>query len=67
MCISKHHRRCRSQQGSDDPANISWVSMKLHRHWHSLFQNWSPERIAEEINKIWIDPDVEFVVKRRKQ
>jgi hypothetical protein len=62
----KHHRRCKSRQGSDDNSNISSVPQHYHRAWHLLFENLTPHNIAEIINTVWIDPRYRLVVVRSK-
>jgi len=65
--MSEHHRRPRSLEGKTVPKNISVVSVKKHQAWHLLFRNHPPNIIAEIINKVWLDPDFEMVVVRRKK
>lgn len=60
-----HHRRPKSLGGSDDEDNLAYVSVLLHRSWHNLFSNCSPEQIAKIINDTWLDPDFVFVVERK--
>ncbi len=62
---SRHHRRCRSNHGSNDESNISMVSVKKHQAWHTLFQAMTPEMICDEINRVWLDPDYEFICIKR--
>lgn len=64
--MSKHHRIPRSNpQSSEENWNISFVNVKKHEAWHTLFQNASAKSIARQINKVWIDPRFELVVKRK--
>lgn len=65
--VSTHHRKPRSLGGSGGERNLSELSRSRHAAWHALFQNWSAERIAEEINTRYLDPDYEFVVVKRCQ
>lgn len=63
---TKHHRRPQAQGGGDETENISLVSEKQHRSWHTLFDgNMTPEDIASKINEVWLDPHYRFVVRRR--
>lgn len=57
----KHHRKPRSLGGSNKARNISKVPSHLHKNWHALFKNWTPERIVQEINKYWLDPDYKII------
>jgi len=59
---SIHHRKCRSNGGDNSQRNLSCVNGKAHQAWHMLFRNWKAEQIAEEINKVWLDPDFRFLV-----
>lgn len=63
---SRHHRKCRSNGGGDDNRNISYLPLKKHRAWHLLFGNKEPKEIAREINVLYLDPDYEFIVRRKK-
>ena len=63
----KHHRRPRSLGGTEDKENIVSVPKHYHQAWHQLFHNASPYSIAEIINRIWIDPDYELVVRRKNE
>lgn len=61
-----HHRRPKAQNGGDDPKNISWVRVERHDAWTLLFPgNLTPHDIARIINDKWLDPDFEFVVRRK--
>jgi len=64
---SDHHRCPETLGGKSVPRNISTVPCNKHRAWHLLFKNHTPQRIAEIINKTWIDPDWEMVVVQRKK
>ena len=63
--LSKHHRKCRSNGGSNAASNISFVTVEAHRAWHFLFQNKTPEEIAKIINEVWIESSVQFVVVKK--
>lgn len=63
--MTDHHRCPESRDGRDVPRNISRVPITKHRAWHTLFKNYTPQMIADIINKIWLDPDYEFVVVRK--
>lgn len=60
--LKDHHRRPTSIGGTDDPVNISRVSIGKHVAWHLLFKNNVPLEIAKIINTIWLDPDYTIVV-----
>jgi hypothetical protein len=62
---SRHHRKCRSNGGTDESRNISWVNKYDHQAYHMLFQNFEAERIAEILNNIWIDPAWELIARKR--
>lgn len=63
--LSKHHRKPRSIGGENEERNISRVSTLEHRAWHSLFHNFTPEKICEIINEVWIDPDYEVLCRKK--
>jgi hypothetical protein len=62
-----HHRRCRSNGGTDDTPknNVSVVTDVQHEAFHTLFGNAEAERIAEILNETWIDPSWELIARRR--
>ena len=62
----KHHRRCRSNGGTNSETNISVVDSKQHSSWHNLFQAMDAYQIAQIINNVWLQPEFYFEVKRRK-
>lgn len=55
--LERHHRKCRSHGGTNEPRNISIVRENLHRAYHLIFQNRTAEEVADVLNDIWIDPD----------
>lgn len=63
---SVHHRRPRSQGGTDTQRNLSIIPAHKHQAWHLLFDNKSPYEIAAIINAIYLDPDYFFVCKRKE-
>jgi len=63
--MTHHHRKPKSLGGKREPQNITLLPHKKHRAWHMLFANFPPERIAEEINTKYLDPDYHLVVQRR--
>ncbi len=64
---SRHHRRPESRGGDSTHNNISKVPENKHQAWHLLFNNHTPEVIAEFINKIWLDPAYKLVVVKVKR
>lgn len=62
---SRHHRKEVSHGGTNEPRNISDVSQKAHRAFHTLFGNLEPFEIMKVLNDVWIDPDYEFVLRRK--
>lgn len=63
MSSDRHHRKPRSLGGKSSGWNRVRVDEKRHHAWHTLFDNWSGDRIARDINRNWIDPD--YVVVHR--
>lgn len=64
-CCSLHHRKPRSAGQSTDPRNVILLPRAKHEAWHTLFFNFTPEEIAEEINNFYLDRDFEMVARRR--
>lgn len=64
-CMSEHHRLPKSLGGGNESRNISHLPVNRHQAWHTLFQNFSADRIAAEINDRYLDPDYQLVVVRR--
>ena len=62
---STHHRKPRSIGGTNENRNLIELRRGKHASWHNLFQNWSVERIAYEINLRYLDPDYELLVKKK--
>ena len=60
--LHRHHRKCRSNGGSNHVTNISMVKSGKHESWHHLFKNFTAFKIAEIINEKWLDPDFKLIV-----
>lgn len=56
----------KSLGGDDGNQNISVVPVVKHRAYHALFANGNPYDVAEILNKFWISPDYELVVRRKE-
>jgi hypothetical protein len=65
--LTTHHRKPRSIGGKSEPRNLSRLAGNKHSAWHLLFQNWTAEAIAEEINRLYLDPDYEFIAIRKEE
>jgi len=63
--MTRHHRKPKSLGGRAEKRNISLLPDKKHVAWHVLFRNLPPEKIAEEINRFYIDPDFQLIVVRK--
>ena len=63
---TKHHRKARVYGGTSEKRNISRVPDKWHRAYHLLFGAGEPYIIAKRLNEIWIDPNYEVIIRRRK-
>lgn len=64
---TKHHRKALANGGSDSWDNISMVTEQKHRAFHLCFANFTPEQLAFELNRVWIDTDyVMIAVNRHK-
>ena len=65
--MTRHHRKPRSLGGTAEKNNISRLPPKKHQAWHTLFPgNWTPERIVEEINNLYLDPSYHFIAIRKE-
>jgi len=64
--LSRHHRKCVSNGGTDCQENISYVPLTDHRAWHGFTKNLSPEEICRVINERYLDPAFMFVCVRRE-
>ena len=60
--LTVHHRRCRSNGGSDNPENLSYVTEKKHQAWHLLFSNKTPAQIVQLLNDVWLPPDIKLFI-----
>lgn len=65
--VSRHHRRCRANGGTDDPRNLSFLSVKEHQAWHTLTGSMSPYQIARLFSENFLDPDYLLVAVRRDE
>jgi hypothetical protein len=65
-CCSTHHRKPRSIGGKNDPRNVILLPFAKHEAWHLLFANFTPEQIAEEINRLYLDPDYELIARKKE-
>lgn len=64
--MTRHHRKSKSLGGTAEKGNISKIPHKKHQAWHTLFPgNWTAERIAEEINRVYLDPAYRLVLERK--
>ena len=55
--MTKHHRKMKCHNGTDDTRNIYVVCEKKHQAFHTLFGHMNAEEIARELSKNWLDPD----------
>lgn len=60
-----HHRRARSIGGKGNKRNCIRVPKNQHEAYHLLFRNYTPEIVAEILNKYWIDPNYQLVCLKR--
>jgi hypothetical protein len=63
--LTIHHRKPTSIGGKTEPRNVVLVPRKKHVAWHVLFSNFTPEKIAEEINRLYLDPEYKIVALKR--
>lgn len=60
--LTRHHKIPKSRGGKDDLSNIKIVEAKIHRAWHTLFQNADytnmiPVEAIEQVRE-WAYPDL---------
>jgi hypothetical protein len=66
--LTRHHRKTKALGGTTEKKNISLLPRKKHRAWHLLFPgDWPPERIAKEINDVFLDPSYQFIAIRKEE
>jgi len=63
--MTRHHRKCKSNGGTNEDRNISVIPSWKHRCWHLLFNNREAPNIARYINNVFLDPDWELVARRK--
>lgn len=65
-----HHRQPKSKGGGDftkgGRKNTVLVQRQFHQAWHLLFGNREAVEIAEIINNEYLDPDYEFVCRKKQ-
>ena len=66
MEITKHHRRPRFRGGDERPWNISFVYVKQHEAWHTIFNHLEPEEICKIINEYYLNCYCRFICRRKK-
>lgn len=57
VVTEEHHRRPRSLEGSNAPANISYIEKRKHDAWHILVGNMNVYQIAEYFNETPYKPE----------
>ena len=62
----RHHRKCRSNGGTNEARNISIVEQSKHRAYHTLFQNMTPHEVARLLTEVWVDPDFEIIARKKR-
>ena len=65
--LTIHHRKPTSIGGRKrDEKNLSYVPQLQHRSWHNLFSNHTAPTICAIINEKWLDPEYEFICRKRQ-
>jgi hypothetical protein len=64
--MTRHHRVPRSMGGTNDKRNISLVPENKHVAYHTLFGAGDVEVIVNYLNRVWINPDIELVIRKRE-
>lgn len=60
--LTRHHRLPRSHGGSDYNGNVILVDEKKHRAYHTLFENYSPEVVAQILMDTWLPVGTKLIV-----
>ena len=60
---TRHHILPRSKGGTNDPSNIAMVKQGLHRKYHDLFNNKTPEEILEFLENYFWNGDEDFITR----
>ena len=63
----RHHRKCKVNNGCNQPYNISMVPKHKHRAFHLLFDTNEAPEIARILNDVWINTEWELIAIRRTQ
>jgi len=61
--MTRHHRKARSNGGSDTNDNISFVEKKKHEAYHTLFDRKHPLVVLKETVRTWLPLGVKILVK----
>ena len=61
-----HHRKPKSLGGTSEPRNMSELPNIKHAAWTTLVGDMPPEAIAALFNAYYLDPDYEFIVRRKR-
>ena len=68
---STHHRLARVHGGSNESRNLIKIPKYKHEAFNTLFtdtktgQQMTTEQIVNELNTVWIDPDVTIMFSRK--
>jgi hypothetical protein len=64
--LSTHHRKPRSIGGTSEKRNLSHIPYHKHEAWHLLFSNMTAPEIANEANRLYLDPDYELIARKKE-
>jgi len=69
MRTDRHHKLPRCFGGTRNHNNLSKVDKKKHSMFHQLFSKdgyaMTSQEIADELNNVWCDPSIRFVIQER--
>ena len=63
--MSRHHKKCSSNGGTNAEYNISYVPLTDHRAWHGFAKNLLPPQLCDLINQKYLDAEWMFICVRR--
>jgi len=60
-----HHRKPRHLGGGNDARNVAVIRRSHHEAWHTLFEDFTVEKIVALLNEKYIDPDYEICWRKK--
>ena len=64
--LTKHHRKPKTNGGTNAERNIVYLRDDLHKAYHLLFGTLPPHQVCKILNEL-IDPDFRLTCQQRKK